>query len=298
MTHLISRRGHRVLLVMLTVALGLALAFGQAAAGSHQDAPAGSPEDPAATGLSTAEERAQGLQRASDRLAELAVDLEGVVGEPARERLAAVLGGIAGALTEGPPAEAQLREVMADLDEVVADLDQDASGEPAAKAAAAVLAVKAELESVLGDDHAAVIALEGAIARDAGNRDLYLQFAGTRREAGEEGVTAFVNGRRPEFDVPPFIQEGRTLVPLRAIGEALGAEVEWDADTRTVTMTRAGVTISLGIDDVTAAVEGATVELDVPATITNGRTVVPLRFIGEAFGALVDYIDGVVVVDD
>lgn len=98
-------------------------------------------------------------------------------------------------------------------------------------------------------------------------------------------VKVKVNDKPIIFDVAPIISEGRTLVPLRYIFEALGAEVKWDAATRTVTGSKGSNKIVLRIDSKEAVVNGETRELDVPATIVNGRTLVPARFISESLGA-------------
>ena len=85
------------------------------------------------------------------------------------------------------------------------------------------------------------------------------------------------------------IVQGRFLVPMRGIFEALGATVHWDGDTRTVTGNRAGTTVLLSIDSTRAKVNDSTFELDVPATIVESRTYVPLRFISESLGANVSW---------
>ncbi|MGV8150067.1 MAG: stalk domain-containing protein, partial [Alkaliphilus sp.] len=91
------------------------------------------------------------------------------------------------------------------------------------------------------------------------------------------------------FDVPPTIIQGRTLVPLRAIFEALGATVSWDGETRTIIGVKDNVIINLIVDSKNAFRNGQLIVLDVPATIINGRTMVPGRFIGESLGAIVDW---------
>ena len=100
-------------------------------------------------------------------------------------------------------------------------------------------------------------------------------------------ITVTVNGTLLGFDVPPVIVDGRVLVPLRVIFEALGAPVGWDAATRTVTAVRGATTIRLEIGSQTAYISGEPVALDVPAQIRDGRTLVPLRFVAEALGAAV-----------
>jgi len=107
---------------------------------------------------------------------------------------------------------------------------------------------------------------------------------------GEISVT--LDGTPIQFlDAEPIIVEDRTLVPFRAIFEALDMDVEWDDDRRVAIGTRDNLTIEIPIDSAIATVNGQIVELDVPAMIHNDRTLVPLRFIAEATGAEVDWND-------
>lgn len=96
-------------------------------------------------------------------------------------------------------------------------------------------------------------------------------------------IRLFVDGREIAADTPPQIVEGRTLVPVRAVAEALGASVKWDPATQTVTIAGSH-SVSLTIGKASAGVDGRAVGLDVPAQIIGSRTFVPVRFVGEAFG--------------
>jgi len=107
--------------------------------------------------------------------------------------------------------------------------------------------------------------------------------------SGQDAVQVKVNGQLMLFDVNPVIDSGRTLVPVRGIFERMGAEVKWDAVTRTVAATRGELKIKLQIDNTGADVNGKPVVLDVPAKIVDGRTLVPVRFISESIGAKVDW---------
>ena len=98
-----------------------------------------------------------------------------------------------------------------------------------------------------------------------------------------------VDGRILAFDVDPVIVEGRTLVPLRGVFEALEATVTWDEATRTVTAQRGNTTVTLPIGSRFPLVNGIAVELEVPGFIINGRTMVPARFIAESLGAEVEW---------
>lgn len=93
------------------------------------------------------------------------------------------------------------------------------------------------------------------------------------------------------FDVQPIIMEGRTLVPLRLIFEGLGAKVEWDSKTQTITGTSEDTTVVLQVDNTQAEKNGQIIDLDVPATIIENRTLVPVRFIAEALGAEVNWLE-------
>jgi len=86
-----------------------------------------------------------------------------------------------------------------------------------------------------------------------------------------------VGGVAKKLDAAPTIVKERTMVPLRFIAEALGAKVDWDAESRTATVALDGKTLSVTIDKIAAG-------MDVPAMIINDRTMVPLRYIGEALG--------------
>ena len=63
-----------------------------------------------------------------------------------------------------------------------------------------------------------------------------------------QDITVTVDGKNVEFDQPPVIENDRTLVPMRAIFEALGAQVEWDEESRTVTSVRDSHSVSLTIE--------------------------------------------------
>ena len=104
-------------------------------------------------------------------------------------------------------------------------------------------------------------------------------------------ITVTLNDRRLKFDVAPIIENGRTLVPMRKIFESLGAKVEWDGETQTVTAVRVNDKISLQIGSYTLIKNGQRINLDVPAKIINGRTLVPIRAISNTLGALVDWDD-------
>ena len=85
-------------------------------------------------------------------------------------------------------------------------------------------------------------------------------------------------------DAAPYIANSRTYVPFRALGEAIGADVVWDNNARTVTYTLDGNEIVMTIGSTTYTVNGVEKTMDVAPEITGERTYVPVRFIGEALG--------------
>jgi multiple sugar transport system substrate-binding protein len=97
--------------------------------------------------------------------------------------------------------------------------------------------------------------------------------------------TGTVNGKTTTLEQGAVIKNGRTLVPLRFITEAMGATLVWDAATRTANITLADNKISLTIGNTVAKVNGYDVALDAPAAIINSKTVVPMRFVAESMGA-------------
>ncbi len=106
-------------------------------------------------------------------------------------------------------------------------------------------------------------------------------------------VRVLLDGKDLVFDVPPVIEEGRTLVPLRALFEALGAAVIWNPETRQVTAHKDDITVELTVGSKKAfwrgSKDGHEVTLEVPAQIIGDRVLVPLRFVSEALGGRVDW---------
>ena len=106
------------------------------------------------------------------------------------------------------------------------------------------------------------------------------------------GIHVIYNGKRVSFHAysqNPEVLEGRTLVPLRSIFEAMGAVVEWDGATSSAIAKRDGVEIKVQIGANEIYKNGKAIPVDVPAQIINTRTMVPARVVAEAFGADVQW---------
>ena len=89
------------------------------------------------------------------------------------------------------------------------------------------------------------------------------------------------------LDVPPRIVGGRTLAPLRFVGETLGAEVIWNEEARQVAYISDKRQVLMTVGQTTVLVGGRPVEMDTAPMIINGRTMVPVRFISQWLGAVV-----------
>ena len=107
-----------------------------------------------------------------------------------------------------------------------------------------------------------------------------------------------IHGYYLKYDVPPVIKEGRTLIPVRAITNGMGAEVDWNPTDSAITITRDDIRIEFTLGTTTLEVyeyDGddwnwdRDIEMDYPAKLISNRTFVPLRFIAEALGDKVHY---------
>jgi len=110
--------------------------------------------------------------------------------------------------------------------------------------------------------------------------------------AGAQAIQVQVDGQYVNFvGTQPQYVNGRVLVPLRGVFEQMGANVDWDPATRTVTAMRNGSDVELHIGDRLAMVNGTSMNLDVPAMIIGGATMVPIRFVSEALGSQVGWME-------
>lgn len=108
--------------------------------------------------------------------------------------------------------------------------------------------------------------------------------------AVQKEVTVVVDGRLIDFDTPPYIDaHNRTMVPIRFVAEELGSQVFWDAEEKLVTITGGNRIILLWIGHQVARVNGMDETLDTVPVVKDGRTMVPLRFVGESLGVQVGW---------
>lgn len=143
----------------------------------------------------------------------------------------------------------------------------------------------------------ALCVLACALCISAGAAALYIDEDGSMLYQPKEitPVDIYCGEMRMQSDIPAYVVDGRTMVPVRLIAETLGAEVEWIGSTRQVRITLGGREILLTIGSAVALVDGVETALysGIPAVIahdgTTKRTMVPLRFVAEQLGASAEW---------
>ncbi len=115
--------------------------------------------------------------------------------------------------------------------------------------------------------------------------------------ADTDKITVNLNGQEMNFDVNPIIENGRTLVPFRAIFEALDCAVSYSqvpgSGTQLVEARKGEDVININITDGKMDINGSEISLDVAPKIVDGRTLVPLRAVSETLGCQVDWFDDI-----
>ncbi|MDT0124798.1 leucine-rich repeat domain-containing protein [Paenibacillus sp. RRE4] len=106
----------------------------------------------------------------------------------------------------------------------------------------------------------------------------------------EGSATAYVGDRAYELDAAPFIDEGRTYVPLRFVSEHLNARVNWNSGTREAVITQEDQTIRWGVSNKQVTVNDELIMNDAPLLMKDGNAYVPIRFISEQLHTTVGYI--------
>ena len=112
---------------------------------------------------------------------------------------------------------------------------------------------------------------------------------GVSNRSRNNTIRVHVNGHLIRFESDPYLKNDSTMVGFRAILEALGADVTWDDETKTVTAAKGDTTVSLTIGENTAYVNGEKIELAAAPEISGQSTMIPIRFISEQLGMKVDW---------
>jgi Flp pilus assembly protein TadG len=105
-------------------------------------------------------------------------------------------------------------------------------------------------------------------------------------------IAVLIDNKPLSMEVPPIKDNNRVMVPLRSIAEALGAEVRWDNRTNSVSLVRGELTVKLFPGSSVAFANDRPINLDAPAKIWQNRFMVPVRFVSEVFGQIVNWIAG------
>lgn len=116
-----------------------------------------------------------------------------------------------------------------------------------------------------------------------------LSLSAVRHAERDIKLNIIVNDNIVMSDVYPYIEKGRTFVPIRFVAEELGFDVKWEGSTQRVIMTNGNDTAIVTVGSNVMTVNGREIILDAPASVRDQRTFVPLRAIAEAFGQRVDY---------
>ena len=107
--------------------------------------------------------------------------------------------------------------------------------------------------------------------------------------ANENEMSVYVEGQKVSFDVPPQTINDRTMVPIRAIFEVMGATVNWDNATQTAICTKDNTVVKMTLNSKTEYINDVPYEMDVAPVIVDNRTLAPARYVAEAFGYFVNW---------
>lgn len=146
---------------------------------------------------------------------------------------------------------------------------------------------KSEYESLLNSTYNQYMP-KYAYEETCGESEIFNKIANYKSEKTTY-ITVILNGNKLTFSENPYIENGTTMVPMRAIFEVLGASVDYDTETKAITATKGSTVIKLFANSDTATVNGKEVTLTSPVANKNGTTMVPLRLVSEALGAEVSW---------
>ncbi|HCC07848.1 MAG TPA: hypothetical protein DEP72_06800 [Clostridiales bacterium] len=124
-----------------------------------------------------------------------------------------------------------------------------------------------------------------------------LEYDGEKHEYTAKPIKLMVNGKQVDTEMPPIILNDRTLVPARDVFEKLGAKVKWDEKYKQVYIIYGSKTIILTINNKTAYINQITSELDVPAKLINGKTMIPVAFVAKGLGFKVNWVEKTRIVE-
>ena len=105
----------------------------------------------------------------------------------------------------------------------------------------------------------------------------------------EAEIGVYLDGAELDFDVKPQVIDGRTMLPVRAVFEKIGAAVEWDENTKSATCIKDGVTVKMTVGSPEIHINDKIIQMDISPIVSDGRTLAPVRYAAEAFGSEVQW---------
>ncbi|MGI5892261.1 MAG: stalk domain-containing protein [Bacillota bacterium] len=108
--------------------------------------------------------------------------------------------------------------------------------------------------------------------------------------AATNDISMVINGSKVVPDQKPFVDDGVTMVPLRFVGDPIGAALAWDNETKTATLAKGDLWVQITVGNKTALVNGVPKTMLKPAMANGGRIFMPMRFVSEGLGATVEWI--------
>lgn len=104
-----------------------------------------------------------------------------------------------------------------------------------------------------------------------------------------KSISIYLDGQQLQPETQPLNISGTVLVPMRGLFEAQGAELSWNNASKTVTAVKGGTALTYTLGSSTALLNGKTAQLAVPGQLSQGYSMIPLRFVSEALGSQVNW---------
>ncbi|MBO5743643.1 MAG: copper amine oxidase N-terminal domain-containing protein [Clostridia bacterium] len=115
-------------------------------------------------------------------------------------------------------------------------------------------------------------------------------FSGISAECtGDNAIKVLYKGKNIEFDVNAYYSNGRIMAPVRAIHEAMGAQVSWSDETQSATSSLNGVCLTMTLGESKYSLNGIEYFMDSQVEMVNGRIFAPVRYVAEGFGKKISY---------
>lgn len=153
-----------------------------------------------------------------------------------------------------------------------------------AKGAGSLFKLELQLDAEVEEDKNAAVSIPVLTEYNSTN----MKEHAAKYNANPSLIKVFVDNTPLTFDVPPYVKDGRTMVPIRNLAEAMGCEVRWTHPNR-IDIVRGDKKISMYVGERKYAANNVEKLLDVPPVTINGRNMVPLRFIAEELGCRVEF---------